>query len=469
MVQRVFRGRARCVPADPERMLLPFQERWRADRSRLKLAEKSRQIGWTWTDALDSVEQAVTSPNDVWISSRDEFQAKLYVDDCKYWADLYQRGAEALGLQEVVDDQGNKSPAYVLRFPDGRTIYSLSSNPNAQAGKRGTRKLDEFALHKDPKLLYDIAYPGITWGGQLVIFSTHRGSANFFNRLILEVREGGNPKGISLHRVTLQDALDQGFLYKLQLRLPEGDPRLEMDEAAYFDFIRAGCTDEESFLQEYMCVPSDDQSAFLPYDLIDGCTLPGGERWELSVEELARSEGEFYLGVDVGRNHDLTVMWVLERVPGMLVTRHIVELKGMSFSDQEAILYELLSVPGMRRGCIDSTGLGMQFAERAAERFGFRAEGVRFTAGVKEELAYPLRAAFEDRALRIPRRKEIEADLRSVRKETTGAGNVRFAGERGANGHADRFWALALAVHAARKYTPAGGIVPVRRPINKYR
>lgn len=469
MGQRVFKGAAKRIPADADRMLLPFQERWRADRSRLKMAEKSRQIGWTWTDALCSVEQAAAGPNDVWISSRDELQAKLYIDDCKYWAGVYQRAAVALGLQEIVDDQGRKHSAYVLRFPNGVTINSLSSNPDAQAGKRGTRKLDEFALHKDPKLLYEIAYPGITWGGQMGVFSTHRGSANFFNRMILEVREGGNPKGISLHRVTLQDALDQGLLYKLQCRLPDADPRMAMDEAAYFDYIRAGCTDEESFLQEYMCVPSDDQSAFLSYDLIDGCTLPSSTDWYMSAEAMARSQGEFYMGVDVGRTNDLTVMWVVEKLPGLLLTRHILELKGVRFSEQEERLYELLAVPGMRRCCIDSTGLGMQFAERATERFGYRAEAVRFSSGTKEELAYPLRAAFEDRSIRIPRRKEIEADLRSVRKETTGAGNTRFAGERGANGHADRFWAVALAVHAARKYTPAGMIIPVKRSTNPYR
>ena len=92
--------------------------------------------------------------------------------------------------------------------------------------KRGDRVLDEFALHPDPSKLYTIAYPGITWGGSLEIFSTHRGTANYFNQLILEARHKGNPKKFSLHRVTLQDALDQGFLFKLQQKLPADDERL---------------------------------------------------------------------------------------------------------------------------------------------------------------------------------------------------------------------------------------------------
>ncbi|MDO4769007.1 MAG: hypothetical protein Q4A11_01380 [Brachymonas sp.] len=55
----------------------------------------------------------------------------------------------------------------------------------------------------------------------------------------------------------------------------------------------------------------------------------------------------------------------------------------------------------------------------------------------------------EDRLLRIPYDPHIRADLRSVTKQTTSSGNVRFTAERSKDGHADRFWALALALHAA--------------------
>ncbi len=84
------------------------------------------------------------------------------------------------------------------------------------------------------------------------------------------------------------------------------------------------------------------------------------------------------------------------------------------------------------------------------ERFGtYRIELVTFTSRVKEALAYPVRGAMEDRKVRIPYDPEIRADLRSVTKQTTAAGNIRFTAERTQDGHADRFWALALAIHAA--------------------
>jgi phage FluMu gp28-like protein len=84
------------------------------------------------------------------------------------------------------------------------------------------------------------------------------------------------------------------------------------------------------------------------------------------------------------------------------------------------------------------------------QKFGrYKVEGVRFTGPVKEELAFPLRAAHEDRTLRYPHSEPLRADLRGIRKETTASGNIRFAGEA-ADSHCDRFWAKALALHAAK-------------------
>jgi len=448
-------GKAKNIP-EKNSLLLPYQAAWVRDASRLKLMEKSRQIGISWASAYGLVRRKAKAGEryDAWVSSRDEIQARLFLEDCKQFAGTLDLAAEDLGLQVLED---GKSSAFVLKFANGTKINSMSSSPDAQAGKRGDRLLDEFALHNNPRQMYAIAYPGITWGGQLEIVSTHRGSGNFFNELVREVREKGNPKGISLHRITLQDALDQGFLYKLQTKLPADDPRQEMDEADYFTFIRKGCADEESFQQEYCCVPADDASAFLPYDLIASCEYPEGEAWDIDLGKCR----ELYIGVDVGRKNDLTVIWVNEMAGGRHLTRRVICLKGQTFSSQEAELWPLLELPAMRRCCIDATGLGMQLAERAQQRFGsYRVECVQFTAPVKSDLAYPLRAAFEDGNVRIPFDRNIRADLRAIRKETTAAGNIRFAADRSENGHADRFWALALALHARGKDDGPCGLMP---------
>lgn len=264
-VPKEFAGKCTVFP-ERDTLLLPYQSRWVKDNSRLKAMEKARQIGLSWATAYSLVSKTSlkTARYDDWVSSRDDLQARLLIQDCKAFASILDVGAQDLGEQVI--DADKKHSAYVLRYANGHQTHSLSSNPDAQAGKRGRRVLDEFALHPDPRKLYSIAYPGITWGGSMELISTHRGSQNFFNELITEAKHKGNPKGVSLHTVTLQKALEDGFLYKLQSKLPIDDPRQQMDEAAYMAFIRAGCADEESWLQEFCCIPADDQTAFLTYD-----------------------------------------------------------------------------------------------------------------------------------------------------------------------------------------------------------
>lgn len=404
--------------------------------------EKGRQIGLSWSTAYATVARTAveTAMRDQWISSRDEMQARLFIEDCKLFTGILDLAAQDMGEQVI--DMEKKQTAQVLKFLSGRSIYSMSSNADAQAGKRGGRVLDEFALHPDPRKLWSIAYPGITWGGQLEVISTHRGSHNYFNQLVREIRESGNPKKISLHTVTLQHALDDGFLYKLQKSLPADDERQEMDEQAYFDWVKAGAADEESFLQEYMCQPADDDAAFLEYDLIASCEYGSLVDWK-------HIEGrQLYAGIDIGRKKDLTVLWIVERLGDVLYTRHIECLQNMSKPDQEKVLWPWLE--RCVRTCIDATGLGIGWADDAQARFGkYAVEAVTFTPKVKESLAYPVRSRMEERTVRIPYDKHIRADLRSVTKQVTAAGNVRFTAERTPDGHADRFWGLALAIEAA--------------------
>lgn len=456
-----IKGRAKVIPDNRDAIFLMFQSRWITDTARLKLMVKSRQIGISWSTAFASVERTAAqgARHDEWVSSRDDIQARLFIEDCKLFANVMNMAARDLG--EVVLDAEKKLSAYVLEFASGKRIHSMSSNPDAQAGKRGSRILDEYALHRDQRKMWAIAYPGITWGGCMEIVSTHRGSNSFFNQLIREVEEKGNPKKISLHRVTLQDALDQGFLYKLQQALPSDAQQQDMDEAEYFDFVKSGAADDESFLQEYMCVPADDDSKFIEYELITGCEYMAGMPWERGHDD--RFAGKIFCGVDIGRKKDLTVLWVVELLGDVLYTRAVIPMEKMRKSAQEEILYPWFAVAD--RICIDATGLGIGWTDDAQDKFGtYRVEGVTFTGQVKESLAYPLKGRMEDRKLRIPDDPIIRADLRKVQKVTTAAGNIRFVAESTPDGHADRFWALALAIHAAEQ-TP-GETFAASRPRN---
>src|SRR4051812_31953917 len=103
---------------------LPYQRRWIQDRSPLKIFEKSRQIGISFATAYSAVKRAAAQDArlDVWVSSRDEVQARLFLEDCLHWAETLQIIAEDRG--EVLFDPAKGFASYVLRFQNGRNIYS---------------------------------------------------------------------------------------------------------------------------------------------------------------------------------------------------------------------------------------------------------------------------------------------------------------------------------------------------------
>ncbi len=429
---------------------LPYQAAWIHDNSPLKIVEKSRQIGLTFTDAFDSVLKAATrgARLDVWVSSRDERQARLYLEDCARWAKLLDRAARLRG-ERVLGGKEALS-AHSLEFASGRRIHSLSSNPNALAGKRGHVKIDEFALHHEQRLLYRVAKPVTTWGGQLCLISTHRGDQTVFAEIIREIKEGGNPMGWSLHTVPLQLAADQGLVERINAKKERAESRED-----FLARTRRECIDEEQWLQEYCCVPADESAAFLTYELITSCVEADCLR---GMDYIQSSTNPFYAGVDVARKKDLCVIDVGEKIGDVVWDRLRIELRGRPFSEIEAELRAVLRLRQVKRACMDATGMGIQLAERARERFEWKVEPVTFTAALKEELACGLRMDFENRHLRIPNDDRLIADLRGIRKETNAAGRSAYRGES-ADSHCDRFWAKALRQHAARHRILAGGAV----------
>jgi phage FluMu gp28-like protein len=125
-----------------------------------------------------------------------------------------------------------------------------------------------------------------------------------------------------------------------------------------------------------------------------------------------------------------------------------VELSKTSSSEQARIISALIKEDGCRRVAVDATGLGMQMAEDLEREFGPMVEGITFTAAAKEALANETKRSFEDKLTRIFIDDKLREDLHRVKRVVTSTGNFRFDAERTEDGHADRFWALALAEHA---------------------
>lgn len=421
-----------------EEYFLPYQLKWLNDDSKIKIWEKSRRIGATYIQAYEDVRDCVYKKVPaVWFSSADESAAREYIEYCEKWTTMFNTAAKSLGL--VIIDKEKDIKALVIEFSNGTKIHALSSNPKGFRSKGGKVVLDEFAHHDKPEELWAAARPCITWGYPLRILSTHNGQSTLFFKLINDI-EKGNLKW-SLHSTSIHLASEEGLVNKIYGRKTSIEEQEEWIEEQ-----RKNCFDDYTWRQEYCCEAVDEACAFLPYDLIASCELNDLYR------ELDCLQGDLYVGMDVARRHDLSVIWVLEKLGNVKYTRMIKVMPKTPFNIQEDILYSILEYPNVRRLCIDESHMGMPVAEEAQRKFSnYKVENISFTVPNKESLAYNLRINFENKTVYIPPENEIREDLHSVRRLTSSTGHLRFDAKRTQNaGHADRFWALALALQAAQ-------------------
>jgi phage FluMu gp28-like protein len=375
-------------------------------------------------------------------------------------------------------------------FPNRSRIIGLPANPDTARGYTGNIVLDEFAFHGDAYKIYAACFPTITRGYSIEVISTPNGTAGKFYEIAKqagltagEVSGAGDqvsgrtgthslspgaglltpdtrhltPSSLwSGHRVDIYDAVRQGLPANIEL-------------------LRAGCDDEETWIQEYCCQFLSDAQNYIPVELISTCvheeattewsevpgvrcqvsgkpgtrpSAPGAGSLTPDTRHLTFGDREFYMGVDIGRKRDFTIAWLFERVGGILWSRLLLTMKGVTFDEQEKTIFGLLDL-GVRRAGIDASGLGMMLAEHAVQKYGAIVEPMTFTAQLKERLAPMVKQAFEERTVRIPDSREVRADINSVKRFVTPAGNVRFDAEHTDRGHADRFWALAQVINAA--------------------
>ena len=409
---------ATCRPFVP---LLPYQREDVECDARLRWCCWSRQTGKSFTKSLRRILRGLTRRRTQVFLSAGERQSR----------ELMAKARQHCQALQVACDYGDQSyfagtsfRQLEITLPNSVRIIGLPANPQTARGFTGDVLLDEFAMHVDDRQIWAAMFPTLLRGdGELDVASTPKGLGNVFAQL-----RGNDRFGHST--VTLPDAIRQG---------------LDVD----LEEVRRSMGDEELFRQEFLCEFLDEATAFLTYEQIAACEDTRLAK-AVSVDELRRVGGELFVGVDIGRKRDLTVLWLLSRDGETFLTRGVFEMSLAPFREQYALLSELLSLRCVRRCCIDAGGLGMQLAESAVEDFGaHRVEAVTFTSALKSQLAGRLRVAVEARRIRIPVDEAIRNDWHSLGRSVSETGHFRLDAAHGAGGHADRFWAAALALQAA--------------------
>lgn len=461
-------------------VLLPYQQRWMADESQVKVVEKSRRVGLSWVEAADdTLLAAKTSGMDVWYIGYNKEMAQEFIEDCADWARFYQLAAEEIE-EVVIEDEGKDIKSFRIRFASGWKITALSSRPANLRGKQGKIVIDEAAFHDDLAGLLKAAMAMLMWGGRVVVISTHNGDDNPFNGLINDILAGRKP--YSLHTITLDDALREGLYKRICLRKgKEWSKEKEVEwRQALIDFY-GDDADEELF-----CVPSQGSGVYLTRALIETCLSPDIPviRYEQSTafaevaDHLRYAEVKdwceetlkplltkldikrcHYFGEDFGRTGDLTVIIPLaEQQNATFRAPFVLELRNIPFKQQEQILFYIVDrLPRFCGGALDARGNGQYLAERAMQKYGsMRIAQVMLTEPWYRENMPKYKAAFEDRSILLSKDADIIEDHRAFKiiKGVARLPDTKTKSKDKKQRHGDSGIAGAMALYAA--YEMAG-------------
>lgn len=460
--------------------LLPYQQRWCADRAQVKVDEKSRRIGLSWAEAADTalLSASASGMNAFYIGYMKDM-AKEFIQDCAEFAKAYSLAAGEISEAEEVWLEGDERKAitiYTLKFASGHRIEALSSAPRNLRGKQGRVIIDEAAFHNDLDELLKAALALLIWGGEVHVISTHNGAENPFNDLVQDIRAGKLP--YSLHRTTFDDAVADGLYERVCLRTGK-EPSAE-GKAAWIKGIRDryGANAEE----ELDVIPKNSGGAWLSRALIEARMFdapvlrwkPPADDFVLWPEAMRTAEMRDWLeesvrpllarldpalasgfGVDFGRSGDLTVIAPFQ-IDANLVRRFpfMVELANCPFDQQrEALFYIGDRLPRLRAGKLDSRGNGQYLAEKAMQHWGSqRIECVMLSQSWYRDNTAPLKSAFEDGTILLPRSADVVDDLRAfqVVKGIPLIPDKRTQGDDGQQRHGDSGVAILLAYAASR-------------------
>ncbi|WP_308518259.1 hypothetical protein [uncultured Stenotrophomonas sp.] len=480
-------------------VLLQYQQEWVADDSDLKVAEKSRRVGLTWAEASDNVLIAAKSRQgggmNVYYIGYNMDMAIEYIEACAMWARVFNQVAEDIEEGEEVFKDGDDERSiktYTIRFASGFRIVALSSRPANLRGKQGVVVIDEAAFHGALDELLKAALALLIWGGKVRVISTHDGDQNPFNELVNEIRAGSR-KG-SVHRITFKEAVEQGLFGRVCMR--RGVPWDIDAQGSWVIGVYAfyGSAAEE----ELDVIPSQGSGAWLTTALVEqrmyGAPVlryncPKGfeqesdaARWTMIQEWLDLEVGPLMQGLDpvlqsafgqdFGRSGDLTVM-VPAQIEQSLRRRipFLLELRNMPHKQQNQVAqYVIKRLPRFVKASVDARGNGHAVAEFLAQEFGYsRVDLVMATESWYRENMPPLKQAFEDDTIAVPRDKDVLADLRAI-KMIKGVARVpeRSTGKDGGQRHGDAGIAIALMYYASRHPGAEMDWTPVPRSVRGF-
>lgn len=463
-------------------IFLDYQREWLSDPAKVKISDKSRQIGLSWAEAYDSAELASRSKAeggmDSWIIHLNEDAAREWVLDVAFWAKFLNLAASEVE-ETVIDNENNDIKAFRIEFASGCRVTALSSRPSNLRGKRGKVVIEEAAFHESLDELIKACMAFKIWGGKISIISTHNGEDCEYYQLLQQVR-AGRKEGWSLHRCTFDQAIEQGLYERVANRT--GLPLTPESKQKWIDEIYADYGEHAD--EELRCIPRRGGTIFIPrmlaerrmegngreviwFEYEDNYILMSPKERKSYSEELCKKNLNFalnsiaaynktYYGQDFARKTNLSCIAILDednslrfRVPVLL------KIVNCPFEDQKWISDWIIKALKQRtrfvNGAIDATGSGAGHAEWVHSRHPSVEQTVMTQAWHAD--AWPrYKTGLEDGNLILPKDGDLLDSHALVVKEQ-GIPHIprkkTIKDSRGNEAHGDDLQAICIANYAA--------------------
>jgi len=400
-----------------------YQAKLLTDKSKRIVVRWSRQAGKTTCIALRAIWFAITYPKTLTLIVAPTLRQSMIVSD--HILD-FLTGMPANYRRLLID----KLQRTTMRFKNGSRIVALPNNPQMLRGYTAHQIIaDEANFFKDDQLVfYSVLYPMLsTTDGTLIASSTPWNLDSVFFSM-------WESKEFSKHIATYEDSVKAG-----------------LQKQSFFDGQRE-ILPLERFQMEYMAEFVEDISAWLPRDLIVQCIDSLLQLFDFQDQP----KGEFYVGVDFGKEQDFSVVLALEKTGQIFRVVHVHRFPLKT--EYASVIGYVKSLQDrwheVRAVYADITGVGNYIVEDMIRSGIQSVVGVGFTVQSKEEMATILREKMRSGEVKIPYvpSKKIEdvdltAELNIEKYKLMKTGHIGFSHPE--NGHDDVFWSMALAVYAS--------------------
>ncbi len=403
--------------------VLPYQASLLRDRAKRIVVRWSRQAGKTTCIALRAIWFACAYPKTLTLIVAPTLRQSMIMSD---------RIQDFLGSlpQEKRVALVERMQRTTIRFRNGSKIVALPNSPQLLRGYTANQVIcDESAFFKDDKLVfYNVLYPMLsTTDGTLVASSTPWSKDSVYYRMCQAAE-------FSKHTITCEEVvkaglIKQGFIDEMRSQLPI-----------------------DRFQREFMAEFVEDIDAWLTQSLIVSCI----DSQLAPYDFMAQPTGEFYVGVDLGKEQDFSVVLVVERQGFQLRVVHVHRFP--LHTEYASVIGYVKSLQDrwrtIRSVYTDVTGVGNYITEDMSHSGIQGVTGVTFTVQSKEEMATILREKMRNGEVKIPyvpAKKlddvDLTAELNVEKFMLMKTGHLRFSHPDG--GHDDVFWSMALAVLSA--------------------